>query len=148
MWATAQTPAGDLALVVTHLTNGEPEDNAGQATMLAALVADQGDGPAVIAGDFNATESSLQVQTLSQMWLDTFRVLHPERPGYTCCVDDLSAGPDEVLEQRIDYVFVRPAGALQLVSAERVLDGPFRVAGNWQWASDHIGLLVTIRFSD
>lgn len=148
MWATAQTPAGRLALFVTHLTNGEPEDNAGQAATLAEVVAEQGEGPAVIAGDFNATESSPQIQALSQMWLDSFRLLHPERPGYTCCVDDLSAGPGEALEERIDYVFVRPAGALQAVSAKTVLDRPYGAAGKWQWASDHIGLLVTIRFSN
>ena len=139
--ATAATPWGDLPLVVTHLTNGAPEVNRQQA---AALVAFVGDGPAIVAGDFNAEEGSPQMQALAARWVDAYRAAHPDDPGWTCCVDDLTAGPEEPLEKRIDYVFVVPGSGAKVVSARRVLDQPARLAGGWLWASDHVGLLVEI----
>lgn len=66
--------------------------------------------------------------------------------GFTCCVDDLSSGPSGPLEERIDYVFLPPANQdhSRAVSCEQVLNQPFRVDSDWQWASDHVGLLTAI----
>jgi endonuclease/exonuclease/phosphatase family metal-dependent hydrolase len=78
------------------------------------------------------------------VWIDAHLSANPEKPGYTCCIDDLHADPGEVLEKRIDYVFLVPRSGVgvEVVSAETILDQPVRVDGGWQWASDHVGLLV------
>jgi endonuclease/exonuclease/phosphatase family metal-dependent hydrolase len=144
--ATVLTPWGDVRVFVTHLTNGAPEVNRSQATSLMEFVDTSGDGPAVVAGDFNASEDSPQIEALTSQWVDAYRAVHPADAGFTCCVDDLSSGSTEPLEERIDYIFMVP-GAQHIpmvVSTQKVLDQPFESSGAWQWASDHIGLLTEI----
>jgi endonuclease/exonuclease/phosphatase family metal-dependent hydrolase len=138
--ATAATPWGDVRVYVTHLTHGDPEVNRAQTASLAAFVSAVDDTPVIVAGDFNAVEGSPQIESLQ--WLDSYRIAHPAGDGHTCCVDDLSAGPGERLERRIDYIFV--AGRAKVVASQRVLDRPFQTEGGWLWASDHIGLLTAI----
>ena len=144
--ATVETPSGPVRLFVTHLTNGDPGVNRQQAASLLAFVSAEPDLPAIVAGDFNAPPDSPQVRMLSERWTDAFRAANPDEAGLTCCVDDLTAGPDEPLEERIDYVWLVPGakGRLQVVEAERVLDRPSAVEGGWLWASDHVGLLVVV----
>ncbi|MGC8780726.1 MAG: endonuclease/exonuclease/phosphatase family protein [Anaerolineae bacterium] len=145
--ATAATPWGDVRVVVTHLTTSPADVNHAQALSLLAFVAAQGEGPTIIAGDFNAVEESPQIRLLGQQWTDTYRAVHPTERGETCCIDDLTAGPDEPLEKRIDYLFLAPGtGApLRVIGSQRVLDRPFRTAAGWLWASDHVGLLAAFR---
>jgi endonuclease/exonuclease/phosphatase family metal-dependent hydrolase len=152
--ATADTPWGDVRVFVTHLTDGEEEINRGQAASLLAFVEAAGPGLAVVAGDFNAREESPQMRELVGRWLDTYRVAHPDPDdeGYTCCIDDLSAGPGEPLEKRIDYLFLVPepgrearvVAMRRLVASRRVLDEPHPTASGYLWASDHVGLLTLI----
>ncbi len=142
--AIVSTPWGDLTLVVTHLTDKAPQKNLGQARSLLSFVESLPGDRKVVAGDFNASPDSPQINLLSAAWTDTFHALHPDEAGLTCCVDDLSAGPAEPLEKRIDYVFLAGRGDLQIVSVQRVFTQPFSQAGGWQWASDHIGLLVEL----
>lgn len=146
--ATAVTPWGEVRVVVTHLTNGAAEINHAQALSLLDFVTSQGESPAIVAGDFNALENSPQIQVLSRHWIDTYRAIHPQEKGATCCVDDLSAGPEEKLEKRIDYLFLAPGAGLsiQVIDSRRVLDQPSRTADGWLWASDHVGLLTTFQW--
>lgn len=140
--ATATTPWGPVQVFVTHLTGGDPEVNQGQAASLAAFVAASGEGPAVVAGDFNAEENEPQIRALG--WVDTYRVTHPDDPGFTCCVDDLSAGRVEELDKRIDYLFLVPAGRAEVVSSRLVLGEPFCTGAGCLWTSDHVGVLSEI----
>jgi endonuclease/exonuclease/phosphatase family metal-dependent hydrolase len=144
--ATATTRWGDVRVFVTHLTHGDPEINRKQAASLMAFVGATGSGPAIVAGDFNATEDSLQVRALTDKWVDTYRAANPGDEGWTCCIDNLARGPTEAMEERIDYVFLVPQAGqgYKVRSAQRVLDQPFQVSGGWQWASDHAGLLTAI----
>ncbi len=143
--ATAETPWGDVDVFVTHLTHGEPQVNGGQATALRELVSSAGSNPALVAGDFNATEDSPQIQELAQGWVDLYRAAHPGRPGWTCCVDDPSAGAEEALEKRIDYLFWVPRGTqIPEVLARLVMDKPFPWAGGLLWPSDHVGVLADL----
>jgi len=143
--ATAVTPWGDVRVFATHLTNGDAEVNRSQVASLMAFVAASGEGPAVVAGDFNALEDSPQIRAIG--WIDTYRMVHPDAAGFTCCIDDLSMGPDEPLEERIDYMFLVPGTVrVAVVESERVLDQPFRGDEGWLWASDHVGLLSEISF--
>jgi endonuclease/exonuclease/phosphatase family metal-dependent hydrolase len=141
--ATAETPWGPLRVFATHLTHDNPAANRGQAASLASFVAHSGGGPAVVAGDLNAEEEAPQIRALG--WVDTYRQVHPDEPGYTCCVDSLTGGPDQVLEKRIDYLFFVPGdGQARIVSSRRVLDKPFRTADGWLWPSDHAAVLSEI----
>ena len=144
--AVAATPWGDLDVFVTHLTNGEAEVNRGQAAALKAFVEETRQGPAIVAGDFNAREDATQIQDLARAWIDAYRTRHPQERGFTCCVDDLRSSPAEPLEERIDYLFLVPAHGqeLRVVSATRAFDQPFATAGGWLWASDHVGLWVEV----
>ena len=141
--ATAVTPWGDLRVYATHLIAGNPGLNEGQAAALQSFVAATGSGPAVVAGDFNATDDSPQIQALAAVWIDTYCATNPTDPGLTCCIDNLAAQTDP-LEERIDYLFLVPAGRARVVSSRKVLDQPAWVGNAWQWASDHVGLLTTI----
>lgn len=145
--ATAITPWGGVDVFVTHLTNADPEVNLGQAQGLMAFVGATAGEAAVVAGDFNAQEVSPQIRMLAREWVDAYRRANPNDEGLTCCVDDLAAPPGEPLEKRIDYVFAVPRGGrgVQVLSARRVLDGPFELSDGWQWASDHVGLLVELQ---
>jgi endonuclease/exonuclease/phosphatase family metal-dependent hydrolase len=142
--ATAVAPWGDVDVFVTHLTHGDTETNRRQAvSLMAFVIADAGD-VAVVAGDLNAVEGSLQIQMLAQVWVDAYRAAHPDDEGLTCCIDDLHNGPGEPLEKRIDYVFLagHPGRGARVTGARRVLDQPSQVLEGWQWASDHVGLVA------
>jgi endonuclease/exonuclease/phosphatase family metal-dependent hydrolase len=141
--ATAVTPWGKVRVFVSHLTAGDPAINRGQAASLAAVVAGDPIRPALVAGDFNAREETPQIQALD--WIDTYRAVHPRDEGPTCCVKDLTAGPGEALEKRIDYVFLIPgAEGVAVVSSRRAFNEPFRRGNGWLWASDHAGLVTEI----
>ncbi len=144
--ATAVTPWGDVDLFATHLTTGGAEVNQAQVASLRAFVEETGSAAALVGGDFNARENSPQIEALARRWFDTFRGANPGDPGLTCCIDDLSQGPGEPLEKRIDYLFLVPRSAqgFRLKAAWRVLDQPAWTADGWQWASDHVGVLIEL----
>jgi len=140
--ATAETPWGDLQVICTHLTNGDQTLNQAQFRSLSALGGAL-TPPVVISGDLNAQPHELDIGQLG--WVDTYRALHPDEDGLTCCVEALTAAPDEPLEERIDYVFLRPGpGAERVASSRIVFDRPAATANGWLWASDHLGLLVML----
>lgn len=142
--ATATTPAGELDLFVTHLTDGEEIANQAQAKSLKTFVESTATENALIAGDFNAREDEAHMVSLAGEWIDSFRALHPEKPGFTSSIDDLRTGPEETLEKRIDYIFIRPLGekSLNILKAEVVFNQPFQTEDGWLWASDHAGVMV------
>jgi endonuclease/exonuclease/phosphatase family metal-dependent hydrolase len=135
-----------VAFFVAHLTDKEPQVNLRQAESLREFVETHTGGLSVVAGDFNAREDSAQIAALVGQWTDAYRALHPSEEGLSCCIDDLAAGPGEPLEERIDYIFlVTKTGVNEkILSAQRVFNQPFPVSRGWQWASDHVGLLVEL----
>jgi endonuclease/exonuclease/phosphatase family metal-dependent hydrolase len=144
--AIATTPWGAIAFFDTHLSGKTPEVGQGQVESLKEFVEGQAGGLAVVGGDFNAREDSPQIVDLSTHWIDSYRKLHPDEPGLTCCNNALTAGPGESFKERVDYLFLvpEPAEHPNLISARRVFDQPFPSTGGWQWASDHAGLFVEI----
>ncbi|WP_420645249.1 endonuclease/exonuclease/phosphatase family protein [Candidatus Leptofilum sp.] len=139
-------PQGAIDLFVTHLTNGRAAVNAAQTEALLAFVQDEANYPAIVAGDFNATEDSLQITKLTASWRDSYRLAHPERAGGTCCVSDPRRASAADLQARIDYLFLVPTAeqTITVVEIERVFDEPFETANGRLWLSDHAGLLATI----
>ena len=144
--ATVSTPWGDLRVVSTHLTHGEPAVNEAQAESLIAFVDASSSGtPAVVAGDFNARQDSPQIGALyAAGWIDTFRTAHPGEPGLTCCIDNL-ADPDQAHSRRIDYIFLIPGdGTFSIVDSRVVFDQALPSGDGPLWASDHAGLLTRL----
>jgi exonuclease III len=86
------------------------------------------------------------MEALRREWIDTYRAVHPDHPGFTCCIDDVTQAPGEPLQKRIDYLFLVPGTdqAARVISSQRVLDRPFPAARGWQRALDHVGLLAVI----
>ncbi len=147
LYATARTPLGPIMIVSAHLTTQEhPEANAGQMAFLAQWVEERTAHPVVIAGDFNAVPDTPQIQRLSSEWVDVWRHAHPAAEGKTCCVASLTAGPEEPLEKRIDYVFLAGAGIgeLRVLEVKRAFDRPGQAGSGWLWPSDHVGLFVVL----
>jgi endonuclease/exonuclease/phosphatase family metal-dependent hydrolase len=147
MKATAITPWGAVNVISTHLTTAGSEKNRAQSRALQQFVASQSPQITLIAGDFNALQDSAQILDLSRGWVDTYRLANPDLPGPTCCVEDLTVSSGEMLQKRIDYLFIRPGERpnFQIVSSQVILNQPFRSGDGWQWASDHAGLLTELR---
>ncbi len=145
--ATVLTPSGSIDVYVTHLTNENLAVANQQAELLRSFIATNSTGVTLVAGDFNSPENSPQIIALSQVWIDTFRRMHPNEPGYTCCIDDLNSNVAKPLDERIDYIFLiqQNGDSWQLVEADKVFDSAFLVGNRWQWASDHEGLLVELQ---
>jgi endonuclease/exonuclease/phosphatase family metal-dependent hydrolase len=149
LYATAMTPWGAIRVFVTHLTPTDPHLNSAQTAALQDFVEQTGNGLAIIAGDLNATEELPHIQALSSEWLDVYRAANPDDAGLTCCIKNLIGSPRVRLKKRIDYIFltVHATSGVQVLATRRVFDQPFQVAQDWQWASDHVGLLAVIRLT-
>lgn len=146
--ATVITDLGEIWLFAAHLTDkkDDPQINSGQAASLKEFVESNTTGLTVVGGDFNAQPDTPQIMDLTERWTDTYQALYPSDAGFTCCIDNLTAGSDEPLEERIDYIFFVDKGneAVSILSARHVFDQPFPANDGWQWASDHTGLLVEL----
>lgn len=137
------TPQGEIALFVTHLTNSGDGKNGVQVARLQNFVEETGGETAVIVGDFNALPHSPQIQLVSKNWVDTFAHQHPTQDGFTCCLDKLHA-PANTFTQRVDYIFLAPNQRSNEIKSVSLLFEPrTHPAGNF-YLSDHLGLLLTL----
>jgi endonuclease/exonuclease/phosphatase family metal-dependent hydrolase len=143
--ATVAAPSGDVRLVVTHLTGGSGAANEGQAASLLGWL-DEQDGPIVLGGDFNAIPGSTTYRLLAAQLTDAFWSVHPDDPGWTCCIDDLGAPPGTPMQRRVDYLFVSGAGSdtLPPTAAQVVLLEPVETPSGWLRASDHAGVYLEL----
>ena len=116
--ATAQTPAGDLRVIATHLGLRCGERSRQVKTLCGAL---DDERPAVLMGDFNDWLRYRSAQT----------VLEQEFAEFT----KLRTYPARVPLFALDRIFCRPAGIL--VSAKVVTSQPL--------FSDHLPLAATLR---
>lgn len=144
---TAAAPWGDIQLVSTHLTDGDTDVNQSQLHNLYQFVSGIGGGNVIVAGDFNARESSYQIQFLINKWIDTYRLANPVDQGCTCCVDHLSGSEmKKDLDKRIDYIFLvqdQHDHAPTVIGSQRIFTHPFEFDHQQLWASDHLGVMTT-----
>jgi endonuclease/exonuclease/phosphatase family metal-dependent hydrolase len=143
LYARVQTPWGELGVASAHTSRGFCEAPAVASVMHAR----RGPLPAVLMGDFNATEDSAGVMalTLGAGFIDAFRTVNPAAPGST--VWQRVYAPVPTVFRRVDFVFVLPGTAVPgRVRASRVVvDTPRRLAdGTVLWPSDHYGVLAEI----
>jgi endonuclease/exonuclease/phosphatase family metal-dependent hydrolase len=150
-----------LHLFAAHLSAGRAEDEPRRAAEVRAILdvlRPLGARPHLLTGDFNAIHPADGVAWARLPWkaadqytaagyriprdaiplllragyVDCYRALHPEEPGYTYKL------PDPAL--RIDYCFASPALAARLRACDRATDPPA------DRASDHLPLWT--EFSD
>ncbi len=135
--AKLSTPLGSLWAFSAHLSL-RPRRNRAQLRRLERWVADLAGGlPALIGGDFNAIERSVQMQRAQQIWLDAYRVWHPDGRESTHAL----GGPlgKKMFPRRLDYLFLRPGSSLwRIAGAEH----PQRPDGRHH--SDHRPVLARL----
>jgi len=143
LYATLQTPWGQLAVASTH-TSG----SVGQHRRVAAFLRDRRCAlPTILMGDFNALEDSLAMATLTHEagFRDAFRRVHPTVAGFTC--DQALYAPTPTVSQRIDYVFVLPGATApgRICSSQVILNTSWQLPdGRSLWPSDHYGVLAEV----
>jgi len=147
----------ELQVCVTHLTDSS-ETAAGvairlqQARELVAWLKHAGNPswPLLLAGDFNDVPDSGTIAAITGAgFLDLWRAAG-SGPGFTNDRGDIDIeSPHGGHNQRIDYLFFRPGRGRSSEIAEvgLFLDRPHLTPeGGWLWASDHAGVIATLRF--
>ncbi|MDQ3896508.1 MAG: endonuclease/exonuclease/phosphatase family protein [Actinomycetota bacterium] len=112
----------------------------GSATEPVILVGDLNSGP-----DLPVLANRLAFYALELYGLvDTWRVVHPDDPGYTAGFNELLNDPtaEGALEYRVDHVMTSP-GIGVLASRRYGIDPDNRTAGGL-WPSDHAGVAATL----
>jgi endonuclease/exonuclease/phosphatase family metal-dependent hydrolase len=94
------------------------------------------ESPALVGGDFNASESSKQIKQLQQSWLDTFRHLNPFANGAT---HELRWPWGRVMQRaRLDYIFLTAK-----IDQWKVLDA-YHLETPGERHSDHRAVLLRL----
>jgi endonuclease/exonuclease/phosphatase family metal-dependent hydrolase len=141
--ADVATPWGEMPVFSTHLSWGACE-----TPELARFVAEGTAAlPAVLMGDFNATEGSPAIVHLTRDagMIDVFRSVAPDAPGPT--VWQRPRAPERTVTRRVDYLFLAPGREHRgrALASRVVLDTPDRAPdGTTLWPSDHYAVLATI----
>ncbi|MFZ0161223.1 MAG: endonuclease/exonuclease/phosphatase family protein [Kineosporiaceae bacterium] len=103
-------------------------------------------GPVIVTGDFNSAadgSTTTTYATLTQRFRDAWWT-QPGDKGLTCCQSGTLTNPASQLSTRIDLVLGRN-GAYP-ISAKVLGATPFQAAPPL-WASDHAGVVATVRLS-
>jgi endonuclease/exonuclease/phosphatase family metal-dependent hydrolase len=109
--------------------------------LLAYVDSTRGDGPTVIAGDFNAELGTPEMNLVTARHLDAFHAVHPKASRSEAVTFNARFGVDP---GAIDHVFVERSGARRLrpIACEVI----FRTVGpDSVWASDHYGVVAKLR---
>jgi endonuclease/exonuclease/phosphatase family metal-dependent hydrolase len=124
----------------THLHH-TPEGGAIRARQVRHLVAwvdsTRGDGPTVLAGDFNCEPGTPELEPVEARYRNTFRAVHPRAARAEAATFNRRFGPDP---GAIDHIYVarRAPQQLEPVASEVI----FRTVGpDSVWASDHFGVI-------
>jgi endonuclease/exonuclease/phosphatase family metal-dependent hydrolase len=141
VYAELATPWGLLPAFSTH-TSGDPCHTG----HVAGLVRERAAGrPALVMGDFNATEDSPAIRRLMAEagLVDAFRAANPEAPGPTVWQRVDAAGP--TVRRRVDFVFLAAGAGGGVLASRVVADTPRRLEdGRTLWPSDHYGVLADV----
>jgi endonuclease/exonuclease/phosphatase family metal-dependent hydrolase len=141
--AAVETPRGRLQVFSTHLAH-----DGCQARRLGEVMrAHAGPLPALLLGDFNASESTEMIQALVRDagLIDAYRTANPTASGAT--VWQRPDAPDPTVSRRVDFIFMRPGTTVpaRVRSSRVILSTPGRLAnGTALWPSDHYGVVADI----
>ncbi|HUG41640.1 MAG TPA: endonuclease/exonuclease/phosphatase family protein [Longimicrobiales bacterium] len=133
--------AGDtLDVYCTHLHHTEEGGAIRRTQVVDALEyidETRGDGPIILAGDFNAPATAPELAPVRDRFGDAYGAVHADTAGE---VTTLNTARGHRFA-RIDHVFYRSGADAELVPrrADVVLDAP---SPDGVWPSDHFGVLV------
>jgi endonuclease/exonuclease/phosphatase family metal-dependent hydrolase len=146
-WASVEATLDgrSFRFLATHLEAFDDDVRDAQQKELLALV---GEEPTLLLGDLNSASEGAGNEAyeaaLAAGFEDVWTAQDDERAGPTCCYDaDLRGGS---LDTRIDYVLY--AGAFEVVRAEVVGASPSSRTSSGRWASDHAGVVATLRLPE
>jgi endonuclease/exonuclease/phosphatase family metal-dependent hydrolase len=115
------SPWGPFAAISVHLGLFKRQNSRQLAHLHTWLNSIMGGLPAIIGGDFNSNENSPQMTRMRSIWMDTFRLIHPDADGTT---HELCTPQGRVIKRsRLDYIFLRPGKVKWKVLETRHLDG-------------------------
>jgi endonuclease/exonuclease/phosphatase family metal-dependent hydrolase len=127
----------------THLHH-TPEGGAIRAAQIRHLLAyvdsTRGDGPVVLAGDFNAQLGTPEMEPVVTRYVDAFHAMHPKATREQSVTFNKRFGADP---GKIDHVFVekKHKPALRPIASEVIFRSP---TPDSVWASDHFGVLAKL----
>lgn len=132
----------------THLEPPElaPEVQAAQAAEIMTELAGE-TLPVIVVGDLNSNADGTSTPTYADFLAAGYSDVWAEvgtGDGLTCCHEDDLQNPTATLVKRIDYILYR--GGLEAVSADVVGADPAERTPSGLWASDHAGVVATLRF--
>jgi endonuclease/exonuclease/phosphatase family metal-dependent hydrolase len=143
--AILERPEARFSVFSVHLSAGSAADRRRQIAQLVREVESTPHAhPVIVGGDFNAEERSHEIQLLTEVkgWIDSFRHLHGDDPGYTWGQALTSA--TATAGSRIDFLFSVPSRdeRWEPCHSRLILDRSFpETRGGVLWASDHYGVL-------
>jgi len=106
--AQVQLPDGQVDVVSAHLGLVGAANQRQQAWLREWVTHEKGAVPVIIGGDFNAAETTLQIQQTQQSWIDTLRAVDSETEGITHVLE--WPWGSTMREDRLDYIFISPGG--------------------------------------
>ncbi len=129
----------------THLHH-TTEGGAIRATQIRHLLAyvdsTRGDGPVVIAGDFNCELGSAEMSLVTVRYDDVFHAVHPKMSRAEATTYSARFGVDPGV---IDHIFVERRGAKPQPLIPLACQVIFNSVGpDSVWASDHFGVVATL----
>lgn len=130
---TVGAPAPFL-LINTHLSVESAADREAQVATLTNHIADIAGLPVILAGDLNTEAGSPAIATLQQVFDDASA---SSRPDLTY--------PSDQPERQIDYVFLAPRGAWQVVRTATGAEVEGADRGRLKLASDHLPLFSELK---
>jgi endonuclease/exonuclease/phosphatase family metal-dependent hydrolase len=143
--AVLEGPGARFSVFCVHLSARSAADRRHQIAQLVREVESTVHAhPVIVGGDFNAGERSHEIRLLTEVkgWIDSFRHLHGDDPGYTWGQALTSA--TATAGSRIDFLFSVPSRdeRWEPRHSRLILDRSFpRSQGAVLWASDHYGVL-------
>ena len=143
--AELSTAYGPLQIFSAHIGHGDEC----RMERIGEIVQDQlGDGPSLLMGDFNTTETSKVLTTLRNEagFVDAFRIANPEAQGPT--VWQRIEVPQSTVSRRVDFIMFLNGrkSTASVLSSHIVLDRPGQLPdGSTLWPSDHYGVLAELK---
>lgn len=135
--ARVEVDGRPLEVYCTHLHH-TAEGGEIRATQLRDLLGfvgrTRGEGPVLLAGDFNAPPDAPELRLLDETFADAYAATHPEADSTVTTLNPaLGHTP-----RRIDYLFAERASALRPLDTRILFTEP---AADSTWASDHFGVV-------
>lgn len=105
--------------------------------------------PIIVVGDLNASpldESRVAttpyIQFVNAGYRDVWTLANPDDPGFTCCQEEALKNKKSILNERIDFVFLRNIEGA--IIAKTVGDDSRNKTPSGLWPSDHAGVVAKI----